>query len=211
MVKSLSSAVVAAKNAAEQLDVFTHILTVTLTDEITGTTVIRMARATEDVVIGADTWKAFPFAVGESTEDLSGELREVTVGMLDLTGEVAAFLKVHDVDSARVDLGVAFWDGATNVLALTDTFTVVGYTAANERITLQLGGRNYLDAPMPARPLDRYRCGFQFGGTLCAYVQDNDGFIRQTCDYSLNGPNGCKVHDNDPRFGGFSSLPTKQE
>jgi hypothetical protein len=170
-----------------------------------------MARATEAITIGADTWNPFPFVVGEATEDLSGELREMTVGLLDLTGEVAAFLKEHDVDGAKVDMGIAFYNGTAYTLAVTDTFTVVGYNIANERITLQLGGRNYLDAPFPARPLDRYRCGFEYRGLLCAYSSDDDGTVRDTCDFSLNGPNGCKVHDNSDRFGGFPSLPTRAE
>jgi len=211
MVKSLGAAITEAKNAPEGTDVFIHILTVTLDDPIAGETVIRMARATETVTIGAYDWLPFPFVVGETTEDLSGELREVTVGMLDLTGEVAAFLKNNDVDGAQVDLGLAFYDGVSHVLAVTDTFTVIGYSTAAERITLQLGGRNYMETPFPSRPLDRYRCGFEYKGALCKYASNSDGTTRQSCDFSLNGPNGCEQHENSLNFGGFPSLPIRQE
>jgi phage-related protein len=210
MVRSLGAGF-AAKNAAESDDVFIWLLEVTLTDPMLGDTVLRFARATENVVVGGDTYSPFPFTVGEHTEDLTGELRELTVGILDMTGEVTEFLKTNDVDGAKVVMSVAFYDGSTYAISTSDTFSVVGYATNYERITLQLGGRNYIEAPFPNRPLDRHRCGFEYRGTLCGYVNDDDGSIRETCDFSLNGPNGCKAHNNEIRFGGFPSLPTRRE
>lgn len=211
MVKSLDTATTLAKNASEGSDVFLHLMEVTISDPMLGTTILRFARSTESVSAGGDTYSPFPFTVGEVTEDLTGEMREVAVGILDLTGAVSAFLKDNDVDGAKVVMHIAFWNGTSYAITSSETYTVMGYAADYEKITLQLGGRNYLEALFPSRPLDRTRCGFEYRGTLCTYAADSDGSVRESCDFTLNGPNGCKAHNNEERFGGFPSLPIRRQ
>ena len=58
------------------------------------------------------------------------------------------------------------------------------------------------------------RVGFVFPSTTNnAAVQETFDYFRAisggltTCDYSFDGPNGCKAHMNEPNFGGAAGLP----
>ena len=60
--------------------------------------------------------------------------------------------------------------------------------------------RQRLCMPIPDRTLQGLRCRWIYKGEHCGYIGD-----LTTCDKTLFGPNGCKVHfpDEPLRFGGF--------
>ncbi len=210
MVRSLSTAVRTAKNLAEQDNRYTFLLELTVTDAFLGTTTVRVARATESVLFAGQTYQPIPFALGKQTEDTTGELHELEIGIIDLSGQLRDWIYDNDIDGAAAKLILTFFDGFTHELALENDFVVRGWSATFEAITVRLGSRNFFEVTFPGRPIDRDRCPFIYKGDRCAYVQQASGVSIPNCDHTLNGPNGCKVHENQPHFGGFAMLPLRR-
>ena len=71
----------------------------------------------------------------------------------------------------------------------------------NYKITFTLGSENPLTLRFPPRQQFRNRCFWKYKGDQCRYAGD-----LPTCDYSLDGANGCRVHNNVLYFGGFPGL-----
>lgn len=72
--------------------------------------------------------------------------------------------------------------------------------AITSALVLQLGTPSLHRSRKPR--FVRNVCSHRYKGALCGYT----GTIA-ACDLSLDGPNGCTVHDNQARFGGAPSLP----
>ena len=80
-------------------------------------------------------------------------------------------------------------------------YDVKSSNATEYQVTWSLGADNILSYAFPIHKQYRDRCRFRYRGNDCAY----SGSL-ETCDYTLDGPNGCSVHDNTHRFGGFPGL-----
>jgi len=88
---------------------------------------------------------------------------------------------------------------------------------------------NIVDVTVPRRIYTRDFCGFMLGDESCTWVSGETGLgpgvgfggvlnadgdvvfsypnaSTITCDHTLNGPNGCKAHNNNERFGGFPTI-----
>lgn len=87
---------------------------------------------------------------------------------------------------------------------LEENFTVTGASAPGFSPTFTLGAENPLKYEFPYRRQLRDRCPWPYKGVRCGYAGD-----LPNCDYTLNGPNGCRQHGNVPRFGGFPGLQTR--
>jgi phage-related protein len=82
---------------------------------------------------------------------------------------------------------------------LEETFQITNSSAKNYIVTFQLGAENPLSIGFPRRRQFKDRCAWQFKGYGCPYVGS-----LPTCDYTLDGANGCKKH-----FPGSTALPFK--
>ena len=175
------------------------------------TDTIRVARFMETVVYDSVNYLPFPFQIGEMIEDVGGQQATVQVTFVDLTGEVSEFLRDNPLGSAKVRLSLVYdkntistagtgsrdWDSV-----IAEDYNVQGYMASFEGITLSLGAVNFLDIRFPHRTVSRDRCSFQYKGTGCKYAGG-----LPTCDFSLQGSNGCEQHNNEANFGAFPSIP----
>lgn len=111
------------------------------------------------------------------------------------SGAVGATVGIYVVNTAH--------PGGEAELAMSTTILQTDVTA--EQVSFKLG------PPAPQRqlfPRFLYRANFciwvtHYRGKQCGYV----GQIA-TCDGTLDGPNGCKVHLNTPRFGAFPGIGT---
>jgi len=80
-------------------------------------------------------------------------------------------------------------------------YDVKSSSATEYRVSWSLGADNILSYAFPIHKQYRDRCRFRYRGEDCSYV----GNI-ETCDYTLDGPNGCRQHGNTHRYGGFPGL-----
>jgi phage-related protein len=164
---------------------------------------IRWAKATETVDFGND-YDPYPFEISEQSEDDQGNISEVTISFLDL-GIVAGELSGISLRDASARLYLVHWNGSAweTPAVIDQRFTVRSYTSDFKATAVRLGTENFLEQPCPKRTMSRTRCSFRYKGDACGY----SGTLT-TCDYSLDGENGCKAHNNQSKFGGFPSLPT---
>lgn len=158
------------------------------------------ARNSEDFVYGGKTYVSagFNFGITESAT----KVEQITLELRDPSLTVARRLDQYDggagwkirlilVNTANTDQPPEFEQSAYVMGS-----TIKGYGAA-----LTLGTRNPIRARFPARVQWRDRCAWAYKSTECGYTGP-----LPTCDYSLQGDNGCAAHDNTHRFGGFPGL-----
>lgn len=83
-----------------------------------------------------------------------------------------------------------------------EEFEITYTSNSGYRITVNLGAENPLSKRCPRRFCYREVCTWLYKGKECGYTGE-----LKTCDYTLSGPNGCRVHNNTKRYGGFPGIP----
>lgn len=82
-----------------------------------------------------------------------------------------------------------------------ERFSVLSSNCKDYVISASLGAENPLMIQFPKYKQMRERCAWRFKGYGCGYA----GAVA-TCDYTLNGPNGCKAKANNLNFRGLPGL-----
>ena len=164
--------------------------------------IIRICRNSENVEWGGHEWIAFPFELGDVSEDTKGTLPSVELKVSNVTktlqyyleqasGGVQSKVVLRVVHSKHLDLAYP---------ELEEVFSVTKTKATAQWVTFTLG-MNY---PSGARrPLRRYLknfCPFKFKGLECGATTDYN-----TCNKTLKA---CRDRGNDKRFGGEPGIPS---
>jgi phage-related protein len=92
-------------------------------------------------------------------------------------------------------------DDLTRAPEVEEMVYVMGAKIAGYTVEFRLGARNPLGINFPARMQWKDRCAWQYKGAECGYTG-----ALPTCDFSLQGDNGCAAHNNTRRFGGFPGI-----
>ena len=155
----------------------------------------------EDITWGGHTYIAFPFEIGEVTEDetadpnVSLKVSNVARGMQwyveDSGGGVGTEVILRVVNSLNLN-------GAAD---LEEYFVVTACKIDEQWIDFTLGN-GY--SAKTRRPIDRYmknNCPFKYKGIRCGY----NGNLT-TCQHTLAD---CRAHNNSVRFGGFPGIDQK--
>ena len=169
----------------------------------------RLAAYTEDITYGASTtgadvvYTAYPFEVSAVQEDNAASLPRLTVSISNEAREVQALVEEYD--------GLI---GQPVVLQLVNVSTlaagayriyegeVITLTGDAESVAIEVGSYSLSTQLLPSQRALRDYCRHKYKGARCKYTG-----ALPTCDKSLNGADGCEVHSNADRFGGFFSLP----
>ena len=202
MPRPLSLATVVEKNRVASDVAFIVLVEVDVIDQDTGNLeeTLRFARNNEDITYRGFTYQksAFSFKVGESAEGVP----DVTVGFMDPTRVV-----IRKIDERE---GGAGWVMRILMIASNDLTSepeieemvfVMGASINGYQVSFRLGARSPLTMRFPARMQWKDRCQWIYKGEECGYT----GGLA-TCDYSLQGSNGCAAHNNTNRFGGFPGI-----
>ncbi len=152
-------------------------------------------------------YTAFPFVVGEMTEDGKGNLSSISLTVDNTTLEVSRWLELNDGASfKRVVLTkfLIYDDGLsiTGAAAVTETFRVSTVAENEKACVFTLGQEDLLKLDVPRETFNRRRCPFEYKGPRCKYAG-----ILENCDKTLRGRDGCEAHDNVENFGGFPGVP----
>src|SRR5205085_10528274 len=78
---------------------------------------------------------------------------------------------------------------------------VTGSSVKNYVVTFTLGAENPLALNFPRHRQFKGRCVWRYKGYGCQYTG-----TKPTCDYTLDGDNGCVAHDNAINFRGLPGL-----
>ena len=137
-----------------------------------------------------------------------GSLAEVALGISNARDLPASYLRAYGgLIGNRVNIRLVQEDLLTPANSMSNLFEVVGSEAALDQVTLNLGHLPLNSIPFPGPRFSRYSCRFRFGDPrTCAWTSDLGGDAT-ACDLTLDGANGCLIHGNVPRFGGFPAMP----
>ncbi len=202
MPRPLSLATVVEKNRVASDVAFIVMAEVDVIDETTGNLdeTLYFARNNEDVVYRGNTYvkSHFDFNISESAEGVP----DISIGFRDPTREVIRKIDQYSGGTGWVvRLMMIATDDMTRAPEVEELVYVMGTSISGYQIDFRLGARNPLSMRFPARMQWRDRCQWAYKSKECGY----DGALA-TCDYTLQGDNGCAAHNNTLRFGGFPGI-----
>jgi len=208
MPKGLTIAEVIDKNKITSDRVWLYALKIYVTD-INGVAVeeLNLVNNSEDATIDGDTYIAFPFTLEKSSSE--SDLGSLSVSVQDQTGLVQTRLQAYqglvgrevDVILTLTDAGTA--NASTNT-DLVERYQIVNTGSSNYTVNFDLGSDNPLNNIVPAGVQSKDRCRWRYKSAECKYV----GGLG-TCDFTLDGANGCTAHANEENFGGYRGITVR--
>ena len=190
-----------------------------------GTNAIRLAGYDTAIVYGGNTYSAFPIGLSGIVRDLQGNRQPLEVTVSNVSREIGGLLEDGEFVGRSVRVLLVL---STDLTTAQDwgTWVVKAARVGLNAATFALGLPGDAGAQVPARRIHRGRCDFRYGDFECGYVTSlpnaisgtNPLFDPTTCDLTLEGANGCRVHgDNEVAngrgrlhpllHGGFPSIP----
>ena len=160
-----------------------------------------LVRNTEGINWNNQWWDAFPFELGDISEDSKGEIPELTVKIANQTrqaqkyvhavgGGVGAVVYLRVVNSGHLDI---------HEPDLELEFSVEKTETDENWVYFTLGGDNATSSRYPKRRIIKDFCPVAFKGIECGYAG-----AGTSCKKTLLS---CRSLGNQMRFGGEASLP----
>lgn len=202
MPRHTSLKTVIDKNRIVGGSAFVMLMEVFVSDQATGEIVetLRYARNDEDIVYQGQTYSAASFAF--KTVQASGEMPESSISLNDLTGVINKYIdESNGGDGWKIKLMTVATADIAQPPQGEEMMYVKGASISGYTVTLSLGANNPLMSRFPKRMQRRNRCSWIFKSAECGYSGS-----KTSCDYSLQGDNGCAEKGNTLRFGGFPGL-----
>lgn len=170
--------------------------------EIRLKTTVYICYNNEDVIWKGQLYQAFPFRLGETSEESDGSDPNVTLKV----SNIAQGLQWYVEDSGggvgtQVILRVVNSKNLAGNADLEEQYTVLSCKVTEEWVEFTLG-TDY--SARTRRPLDRYmknHCPFVYKGIRCGYSGSS-----KNCSHTLQD---CRNHKNSTRFGGFPGIDQK--
>lgn len=202
MARHLSLATVVDKNRVASLNAFITLIEVEIRDIELNAVVetLRFAHNNEDLDYRGNTYTraSFGFTVNDSSEGV----KEAKITVQDQSQEILARMEAYAGGVGfRVRLMVVNTGNLSQPPEIDELIYVMSSSAKNYVAEFVLGADNPLGQRFPRRLQWRNRCAWLYRGKECGYTGG-----LPTCDYSLQGANGCAAHSNTPRFGGFPGI-----
>lgn len=157
---------------------------------------IYLARNTDDVVFGGNTYAAFAFELGEVRGAGDGRVTGVALRVANQSRALQPYLEDYaGLVGCAVILAVVHADNlAADHSELTLSWEVVASTADSSWITFTLGAVNPMRRRFPLYTVTPLSCPWVFKGAECAYAG-----AATSCARTLDA---CRALNNAGRFGG---------
>lgn len=168
------------------------LLAVTLPDA----SVLRLAKNTENVTFGGNTYTAFAFDLGDVRSGGDGRIQGVTLKVANPERMLQPYMEANDgLVGCAVTLAVVHADNlASDYTELTLSYDVLAAESGADWITFTLGAENPLRRRFPLQVAIPFSCNWRFKGEECAYAGS-----ATTCARTLDA---CRNLANTARFGG---------
>lgn len=140
-------------------------------------------------------WDPFPISRSDDTRDTQGSVPFITVSVSNIDRAIQVEL---DAGNLIDRLAVKYLVNTANLAAAatTERFRILEAEVDDLVATFKLGPASPMEMDFPSRRFQRNRCDHVYGGTGCGYDTARAGALA-TCDRTLLGANGCKVHGDD--------------
>lgn len=168
-----------------------------------GTDTARICYNTEDITWNGNLYQAFPFKLGDVSEDTDGRTPEVPL-MVDNTSQALQYAveEANGGNGTEVILRVVNSEALENPEPeLEEKFVVTKTNVTQEYITFTLGVEY---STRTRRPLMRYmknNCPFRYKSLRCGCTSS-----LASCNHTLTD---CRQRNNSQRFGGFQGIDQK--
>lgn len=172
--------------------------------EVTPTTVLRLAANASTVVFRGETYNSFGLEIGEVAQDAKGGLHELSVSVSNVTREISAYVELNELRGARVTILYVHSANLADddAVVLEERYEIMSVQVKGTKfVTFRLGHDRISQHQFPSGRFLRDSCRWIYKSVPCGYV----GGLG-SCDKILEGPNGCRAHGNQARFGGFPLL-----
>lgn len=165
-------------------------------------TVLRVCRNTADITWNGYTWVAFPFELGDISEDSKGTLPSVELKVSNVTRTLQYYLEqANGGVQSKVVLRVVHSKnlGLTSP-ELEEMFSVTKVAVDAMWVTFTLGMNYPSGVRRPLRRFLKNFCPFKYKGIECGATSN-----YPTCDKTLAS---CRTRGNSKRFGGEPGIPS---
>lgn len=168
-----------------------------------GTDTARICYNTEDITWNGNLYQAFPFKLGNISEETDGRTPEVQL-LVDNTSQALQYAveEANGGNGTEVILRVVNSEALDNPEPeLEEKFVVTKTNVNQEYITFTLG-MEY--STRTRRPLTRFmknNCPFKYKSLRCGCKS-----LLPNCNHTLTD---CRLRDNSTRFGGFPGIDQK--
>jgi phage-related protein len=202
----LSVATVIEKNKIASAVAFVPLLQIKVVHPTTLELVetIYYANNPEAITYQGNTYLAAAFQFQKRTT--SGTLGEMSLTVKDYTQAIQERMEAYgggvgfEVTVLMINTG-----NLNQAPEIAETFKITSASAKGYDVSWTLGAENPLTVRFPRRMQNRDRCPWIYKGAECKYAG-----TLPTCDYSLQGTNGCATHNNTLNFGAFPGIRNSQ-
>jgi len=172
--------------------------------QVNATDAMYMTNNPEAIGYNSHTYSPFPIKMGEITEDSKGNLQTLNIGVSNINRMVMAYMETADglVDKT-VQIYLVNKKDTSQAINL-GIYDILNSSANAEFANFVLGHYDFFDIKFPRNKYIRGLCRWLYRGTECGYATSPG---LPTCDKTLEGADGCRVHTNQARFGGFPGIP----
>lgn len=194
---SLSSVAKQEKNKLSTGSAFIILLDIDLGETI------RICYNTEDITWNGNLYQAFPFQLGNVSEDTDGSEPNVELKVNNTTQALEQYIEQgNGGNGTQVIIRVVNTENLSSSEAeLEEYFTVIKCVVTAEWVTFTLGAEY---SARTRRPLNRYmknNCPFKYKGIRCGATSS-----KTDCNHTLTD---CRARNNSKRFGGFQGIDQK--
>jgi len=194
MARALTAALVTEKNKLHSTTPFIWLFELVVSDTV-------MARITSyqtNVTFNGNLFYAFPCTIGPIESNSESRVDSLQLIVANISREIQGILDGTDGSGdgltrkrvfARLVHSAHLADPASGLLF---DYRIITATATWETVTFTLGSYDLWGKESPKRRFVRAHCGWTYKSNDCGYVGD-----LATCDKTLSGPMGCKIHGDD--------------
>jgi phage-related protein len=205
MTTSLSVASIIEKNRLSSAVPWLIMLDIAVIDPNTLVTAstLHLVRNPDPVTYNGNTYA--PAAFDIELKSQAGEQQTISLSITDYTLTVQKQMQDYGGGVGfLITVMVVNAGNLTQSPEVIEYFQVTGAETANYVCTFTLGAENNITKTFPRRRQTKDYCQFRYKGAECGYAGS-----MPSCDLSLDGPNGCRAHDNVVHFGAFPGINSR--
>lgn len=210
-MKNLSLSSIISANSFSSDSAWIVALKVHVRSSVTGEIiqVIRVSNDVHQITIAGEVYEPMPFTI--DIKEKHGELPAVTINIQDQAELVGPFMhRYGGAVGSDVDLMIIRATPETDTTPvvtyvepeLIEYFEVTKGAYKDYVATWTCGAENPLRRMFPMRKQEDDQCSFKYKDpNTCGYTGS-----KPTCDLTLDGPNGCRAHNNTLNNGSFPGI-----
>lgn len=208
MARHHSIATVIDKNRIASLEAFLPLLKIDVIDHRSGEHVetLRICRnGNEDITYQGNLYVSTEFNLRHKIE--IDRPSEVSLSFFDRTGVITRYMQMYRGGVGfKVELMFVNTGNMNQPPEFRETYSVrtASTNSSDYSVSFTLGMENPLAMRIPRRTQRRDRCQWRYKGPECKYAGG-----MSSCDYTLQGSNGCAAHSNEENFGGFPGISSR--